>query len=268
MTASVTAALVASAVLVASAQAPVVNAKLERRTVTQGLAREIQAVADRGTAAWIGYGVPLLRRSNAAPGLSNRWGGQCRLEPPTDLVVLVRAEAKTLIELRSLYVDCDVDAAGMPLVWLDGVNADESVKWLASIIGPATATAPRDRMANAALSALAQHASAAAAAPLIDLARNSQTAQMRTRALSLLASRPADQALATINTAVEQDADKQVRRQAVSSLARLPDGAGLPRLIELARTHKDQEIRRQAMLALGQSRDPRAIDFLSQILTK
>jgi HEAT repeat protein len=84
----------------------------------------------------------------------------------------------------------------------------------------------------------------------------------------LLASRPADQALATINTAVEQDADKQVRRQAVSSLARLPDGAGLPRLIELARTHKDQEIRRQAMLALGQSRDPRAIDFLSQILTK
>ena len=266
MRAWLTVAVAASVVAVAGAQAPVVNAKLERRTITQGLAREIQAVADRGTAAWIGYGVPLLRRSNAAPWSSNRWGGQCRLEPPTDLVILVRAEAKALIELRSLSVDCDIDAAGMPLVWLDGVTAEESVKWLASIVGPASATAPRDRMANAALSALAHHASPAAAAPLIDLARNSATANMRTRGLSLLSQRTANEALPTINSAIEQDPDKQVRRQAVTSLSRLPDGAGVPRLMELARTHKDEDVRRQAMLALGQSRDPRAVEFFSQIL--
>jgi hypothetical protein len=274
---SAAAALAASAVVAAGeersqggpgdrAQAPVVNARLERRTVTQGLAREIQSVVDRGTAAWIGYAVPLLQRSNATPRSSDWWGMRCRLEPPTHLVVLARAEARALIELRSLYVDCDVDAGGMPLVWLEGVNADDSVTWLASIVGPASATAPRDRMANAALGALAQHASPAASAPLIDLARNSATAQMRTRALSLLAARPADQALTTITTAIDQDADKQVRRQAVTSLARLPDGAGVPRLMELARSHKDQDIRRQAMLALGQSRDPRATEFFSQIL--
>ena len=35
----------------------------------------------------------------------------CRLEPPTDLVVLARVEAKTMVELRALSVDCDVDAA-------------------------------------------------------------------------------------------------------------------------------------------------------------
>jgi hypothetical protein len=248
------------------AQAPVVNARVERRTVTQGLAREIQAVADRGTAAWIGYTVPLLRRSNATPRSADWWGGRCRLEPPTDLVVLVRAEAKALIEVRSFSIDCDVDAAGMPLVWLDGVNAEESVKWLASIVGPASATTPRDRMANVALAALAQHATPAAAAPLVDLARNGTTTQVRTRALSLLAMRPANESLSTIDAAIDQDADRQVRRQAVTALSRLPDGAGVPRLMELARTHKDQEIRRQAMQALGQSRDPRATEFFSQIL--
>ena len=262
-----TATLVAATVAAANAQAPVVNAKLERRTATQGLAREIQSIVDRGTAAWIGYSVPLLRRSNASPRSSDWWGGRCRLEPPTELVVLARVEAKALIELRSLTIDCDVDAAGMPLVWLDGVNADESVKWLASLAGT-PATTSRDRMANAALGALAQHASPAAAAPLVSLARTGATAQARTRALSLLAVRPAEQSLATITTVIDQDADRQVRRQAVSSLGRLADGAGVPRLMELARTHQDAEVRKQAMMALGQSRDPRAVDFLSQILTK
>jgi hypothetical protein len=268
----IAAALVASAVAAAGAQAPVVNARLERRAVTQGLAREIQTVVDRGVAAWIGYSVPLLRRTNAGLGSSDWYGGRCRLEPPAELVVLARVEGKALVDLRSLSIDCDVDAGGMPLVWLDGVSADESVKWLASMVSTtqptAPPTAPRDRLANAALAALARHASPAAAAPLVDLARNSTTTQMRGRALSLLAQRSATESLATITAAVDQDPDKGVRRQAVTALGRLPDGAGIPRLMELARTHKDVDVRRQAMLSLGQSRDPRAIDFFGQILNK
>ena len=260
--------IVAAAAAVASAQAPVVNARVERRTVAQPLAREIQAAVDRGTATWLGYSVPLLRRADPALRFTEWTGGRCRLEPPTALVVLARAEGRRLQEVRSLSVDCDVDAGGMPLVWLEGVNADESVAWLASIVQGAPAGRPLDRMANAALSALAQHAAPAAAAPLVELARTGGTTQMRTRALSLLAQRAADEALPTITAAIDQDPDQQVRRQAVASLGRMPAGEGIPRLMELARTHKDPEVRRQAMLSLGQSRDPRAVDFFSQILLK
>jgi hypothetical protein len=272
MRAWIAAALAIAAVAAADAQAPVVNARLERRAVTQGLAREVQAVVDRGVAAWIGYAVPLLRRTNAGLGSSEWFGGRCRLEPPTDLVVLARVEGKALVDLRSLSIDCDVDAGGMPLVWLDGVSADDSVKWLASMVAAASptapSTAPRDRLANSALAALARHASPSAAAPLVDLARNSTTTQMRGRALSLLAQRAGPESLAAIAAAIDQDPDKGVRRQAVTALGRVPDGAGIPRLMELARTHKDAEVRRQAMLALGQSRDPRALDFFGQILNK
>jgi hypothetical protein len=260
-------ALTLAAVVAASAQAPIVNARVERRSGGQGVAREIQAVIARGTPAWVGYSVPLLRRTNA--GLRSEWCcGRCRLEPPTELIVLARAEGGALVDLRALSVDCDVDAGGMPLVWLDGVPADDSVAWLSSLVPVAAATSSRDRIARAALGAIAQHASAAAATPLIQLARTSPSTQMRSRAISLLAQRPADEVLATISAAIDQDADRQVRRQAVAALGRLGSGGGVTRLMELARTHKDTEVRRQAMVALGESRDPRATQFLAEILTK
>jgi hypothetical protein len=259
--------MVTAAASVAGAQ-PVVNARVERRTVAPPLAREIQAAVDRGAATWIGYSVPILRRADGALRSTEWCCGRCRLEPPTMLVVLARAEGRILQEVRSLSVDCDVDAGGMPLVWLEGVNADDSVAWLTSLVQGAPAGRPLDRLANAALAALAQHAAPAAAAPLVQLARSGSTTATRSRALALLAQRAADEALPTIAAAIEQDPDKEVRRQAVASLGRMPGGAGILRLMDLARTHQDPEVRRQAMLSLGQSRDPRAVDFFAQILLK
>jgi hypothetical protein len=261
----IAAALMAVAASAASAQAPVVTARVERRAATGGLAREIQSAVDRGASTWIGYSVPLLPRTDGA--LRSEWCcGRCRLEPPTALVVLARADARALVELRALSVDCDVDAGGMPLVWLEGVNPDESVAWLASIARSAPATARRDRLADAALTALALHASRAAAAPLVQFARESSSTETRRRALSLLARRAADDAIPAITSAIDTDPDREVRRQAVTALGRVPGGEGIPRLMELARSHRDPDVRRQAMLALGQSRDPRAVDFFAQIL--
>ena len=91
------------------AQAPVVNAQVERRTAPQGLAGEIQGVIDRGTPAWIGYRVPILRRANARVEMSDTCCGRCRLEPATDLVVLARTEARAIVDLRAESVDCDVE---------------------------------------------------------------------------------------------------------------------------------------------------------------
>jgi HEAT repeat protein len=46
------------------------------------------------------------------------------------------------------------------------------------------------------------------------------------------------------------------------------DEDAVPRLITLARTHKNPVVRKQAIFWLGQSHDPRALDFLEEILTK
>jgi hypothetical protein len=180
--------------------AGIVNAAVERRTPAQDLAREIDAIAKRGAAAWIGYRVPIAPRETGAIAASGTCCGRCRLAPPSDLLVLVRVEQGRVVTLRPTAIDCDLDAAGATLVWLDGVTPEDSVAWLRALVDRA-ADGDR-RMWTSALGALAYHAAPGA----------------------------------------------------------------VTALTQLARTHPDREVRRQAMVRLGQSRDPRAAEFLAQIL--
>ena len=259
------AALVLAGVVSLSAQAPVVNAAVERRTPSADLARDVQSVADRPNPAWIGYRVPIARRGNAGLQFSEGCCGRCRLAPPTDLVVLARVQQKAVVELRPVAVDCDIDAGGMPLVWFDGVSADASVAWLTTLA--TTSSDSSRRLSENALAAISQHAGPAASAALVRFAQTG-TPQMRGRAMSWLAQRAAGEALPVIDAALQKDPDTEVKKQAVNALSRFPNQEGVPKLIEVARSHNNAEVRRQAMLRLGDSKDPRAVSFFAEILLK
>jgi hypothetical protein len=60
----------------------------------------------------------------------------------------------------------------------------------------------------------------------------------------------------------------ELREQYVFVLSQRREDAALTKLIDVARSDPDHEIRKRAMFWLGQSRDPKAIDFLRQILTR
>jgi hypothetical protein len=148
----------------ASAQAPIVNAKVETRAATRGLAAEIAAVADRGTIAWVGYRVPMTVKRELGEG--PRSGGwccnRCRLEAPTHLLVMVRVEARAVVEVRPIAIDCDVDGSGAPLVWLDNVDPEESVAWLGRYAMSTTADRADRRLKDAAVRAITMHDTPAA----------------------------------------------------------------------------------------------------------
>jgi hypothetical protein len=251
----------------AFAQAPVINAKVEMRTATRPVADEMRAVASQGTAVWVGYRVPMARRTTPyLQYLGTR--GSCRLEPPTELVVLARFEAGALVELRPVSVDCDVDAAGMPLVWLSNVNPDQSVAWLASLVSDASAGRRNARVLDPALNAISLHAAPAAGKTLIALARQADSSRLRGQALTFLGQRAGEQAGPVIVDAIAKDPELDVKRRAVMALTRLPRDEGVPLLINVARTHASTEVRRQAMQSLGQTNDPRALDFFEQVLLR
>jgi hypothetical protein len=265
----VTRALLAALVLLgaavsSSAQSPVVNAVVERRTPSADFARDVQSVASRPAAAWIGYRVPIQRRREVSIQTGDSCCGRCRLAPPTDLVVLARVQGGAIAELRPLAVDCDMDAGGMPLVWFDGVNADASVAWLSTLV--TVQTDLTRRISENALVAIAQHAGSSASAALVRFAQTGTT-QLRGRALSWLAQRVANEALPAIDAALK-DPELEVKKQAVNALSRFPNQEGIPKLIEVARSHANAEVRRQAMLRLGDTKDPRAVEFFAQILLK
>jgi hypothetical protein len=62
--------------------------------------------------------------------------------------------------------------------------------------------------------------------------------------------------------------DVTVKRRADFALSQLPADQGVPRLIALAREHSNPVVRKQAFFWLGQSRDPRALAFLTGILAR
>jgi len=258
-------AILAAVLSLGAAQAPVINAVVEHRAVANGLAREIQAIAQQGRTVWVGYRVPIVRSRGEGLTSTGTCCGRCRLSPPTDLVMLVRVDRTGVLEIRPEAVDCDIDASGAPLVWLDTVSPDDSVNWLAAVVRDTSGRT--NRFSERALTALALHASSAASPVLVDVARNGTTAQLKGRALFWLGQRAVEEAIPTITAALD-DPDTDVKKQAVFALSQLPRDEGVPRLIDVARTHRNAEVRRQAFFWLGQSKDQRAVDFFAAVLLK
>jgi len=74
---------------------------------------------------------------------------------------------------------------------------------------------------------------------------------------------------AVVNDALKiatADADDNVRRRVVAGIARLPDSAGVTALIDLARTTQNAVLRKEAVSALSQSKDPRAVALMVEII--
>ena len=130
------------------AQAPITNAKVDMRSAAQGVDRVVQAVAAAGMPAWIGY------RLAAAPETRRTCfsGSRVMLEPPAEFYVLARMEAGQIVRLRSFTPECDIDAGGLPLVWLTDLKPADGVAWLVQI----ARTSSNREVRRQAMSALAR----------------------------------------------------------------------------------------------------------------
>jgi len=101
---------------------------------------------------------------------------------------------------------------------------------------------------------------------LIRTAHDDASPQVRKQAQFWMANIANKRVADTLSDAAEHDRDVDVRKSAVFGLSRLPNGEGTSRLIELARSTKDPAVRKQAVFWLGQSSDPRALDYLAQLV--
>jgi hypothetical protein len=103
---------------------------------------------------------------------------------------------------------------------------------------------------------------------LVKAAKTDASPHVRGQALFWLAQKAGKQAAATITDAIQNDPDTGVKKKAVFALSQLPKDDGVPKLIEIARTQRNPEVRKQAFFWLGQSGDPRALQFIEQVLEK
>lgn len=249
------------------AQSQIVNARMETRQATRGLDAEIQTVAAQGAPAWVAYRVSTLRGPQHMCN-SNSWtSSKVMLEPASELTILVRVENGRVDRLQTVTPDCEVDAGGLPVVWLEGITPAQSAAWLTTEIRSADTSGQREsRVVQSALAALIWHPGNEPLDTLVAAARDDRRPFARSQALFWLSQRAGQQAVGAIRNAVDNDPETDVKRKAVFALSQLPKNEGVPLLIEIAQNNRNREVRKQAMFWLGQSKDPRAISFFEQIL--
>ncbi len=187
--------------LTAAGQQPrVINGRLVNQAATGALdATFRRLVAAQTGAAWIGYSVPAVTngerrlccngdtwisdgvvfvngrlatcglepgdravRTSQGQALPNQ--GPIRLEGPETMMVLYRVEEKTVQRIRMFSPDCELDAGGLTIQWLDGVSGADSVKLLGTFVSKAALKS--DKLTDAAISAIAMHKDEAADATL------------------------------------------------------------------------------------------------------
>ena len=204
-----------------------------------------------------------VRTSQAQPVTTQ---SPIRLEGPETMVILYRVEEKAVQRIRIFSPDCELDAGGRTITWVDGVSPADSVKLLSTFLGD---TAGRsNRIADAALSAIAMHTDDQSVPVLMRLARQDPSTHVRGQALFWIGQKAGQRAAAEITAAIENDPDTDVKKRAVFALSQLPKDEGIPLLIKVAKTNQNPAVRKQAIFWLGQSKDPRALDFFAEVLGK
>ena len=255
-------------------------------------------------AAWIGYSVPVggdrmmccFTNSNGTTYISGSFVssdgpccGACRIEPQAEgtgvrssnapatpatapvklegsarMVVMFRVVDKQVERIRTFSEECELDAGGRQVHWLQDVRPAESIALLQTLIG--TDADRKTRITNGAIGAIGMHADPAAAPALMKLATDHPSGAVRGDALFWVAQLASQKAVGPITAAIENDPDTDVKKRAVFALSQLPKAEGVPLLINVARKNANPAVRKQAMFWLGQSKDPRAMEFFADIL--
>jgi len=247
-------------------QTQIVNGRGEVRQAAGSLDREIAALAERSGPLWVAYSIPTVpgpRRSCSSNAFQRT---RVLLEPPTQMTILIRLENRRIVRLQTATPDCEVDAGGLPVVWLNGISSADSASWLAAQIRADGNGTPEARILSPALMALVWHTDRSAIDGVIALARDDRRPFVRSQALFWLAQRAGEDAVRAIQSAVNDDPETEVKKKAVFALSQLPKDQGVPLLIQVARTNRNREVRKQAMFWLGQSRDARAVSFFEDVL--
>jgi hypothetical protein len=262
-------ALVASvaAAQVASQPPTVVNGTVDVRAAGPSLERAVEAAGAGAQAAWAGYTVQTLAgdyRGDEYGGarcgtvyLEGRRtgsdeGGQARRSEPRSIVILFRLANGSVERIRTSPPDCDLDAGGLAVRWLTGVDPALSVALLSRYVKVAEPAGAKVPSWNSAMSALALHAAPSATRALERFAGADQPVAIRKQAAFWLGASRGTEGFATLRRYAEAEPDAAFRKELTFALSVCRDPGATDVLIRMARNDANADVRRQAIFWLGQ----------------
>jgi hypothetical protein len=271
------------------AQGNISQARTETRTVSQSLDREVAAVAAGGGVAWIGYRAKLIAGPRQMCCGDSMNGGRCllegggmlmntgddgrangsrvMLEAPTEFLVLARVEGGSVMRVRTVTPDCDVDAGGTRLVWLNGVSPDASIAWLETLVTTAPDSGERNqRVAKPAIAAIALHDAPSADRVLDTFVEAARPDWLRGDTAFWLGSTRGESGVRALTRLIAQDTSDKVREKAVFGLSVSQVPAALTTLIAAAKDDKDTRVRGQALFWLAHKAGQQAVATITNAI--
>ena len=173
-----------------------------------------------------------------------------------------RAHAR-LLEIARTGDDTEVRAQAIH--WLGQGNSETAFAELSQLFQSERDTEVKSRI----LHAFSQMDNPRALDKLFEVARSGENSQLRQQAIHWLGQKAGERSLAALrDMANSSDEDTDVQVQVVHAISQRPAEEAVPLLIQLARTHRNPEVRRMAIHRLSQTGDPRALEFIKEVLTK
>jgi hypothetical protein len=276
----------ASAASQALAQdARIANAFVQKRAISGSLEQTVNAiVAAQQDAAWIGYAVPMvagernvccgssdgccvscrLEQTDGSVNFTRGTGAPVKLEAGTRLLVMLRAEQRQMQRLRIFSDDCQIDAGGRTVYWLDGATDADSLAYLAGIVNAGGIGTATDRREEPAISAIALHASPAADAALERFMAPGQPESRRRKAAFWMGNSRGRRGFETLRRMVRDDQSDAFRKSAVFALSQSREPEVVDTLIALGREDRTAVLRGEAHFWLAQKADPKVGPALLQ----
>lgn len=270
-------AVVFGLLAVASAQPTVKDARMDTHA-SSGLEKEVQALtASRRGPEWLGYTVPLAPGASficclgSGSSFAKSMGccSGCRLEGKNEvytssdrhpcqqrssgqLNVLFRIEGERIRKVRVFTADCALAGGGLPLHWLTGVPPAESLRFLASLVGSASAGKSGEDFADDALWAIAAHDEPQADVILERFAAPGQPYQLREKASFWIGQQRGRHGFEFVRDLLRREQDSRMREHLTFVLSETNEAEAIPELIRVARTDPIAKVRGEALHWMAQ----------------
>jgi len=280
----------------------VVDARTRTVSAAGGLAGAFHSI-ESGAAGpvWIGYAVAVVpgKQTTCCNGsigdVGDQGCGRCRLESehgedgqsvstggastfklesPPHFLVLYRATAGKIQKIRTFSPECELDAGGLPLVWLTEVRVADSVAWLSAFVkaGGAGAETEEDNdgehLSSSALTAIAFHADASAESALERFAGAGQPGRLREHAAFWLGATRGRQGYEALTRLVRDDPDDHFREKAVFALYVSKEPEAVDAIIGVAHHDSSAHVRGQALFWLAQRAGKKAEATITEAIEK
>src|ERR1700687_1283096 len=268
-----------------------VNTKLETRAVSAPLEKEFRTLlAHADSPQWIGYSVPeiagdrIMCCGNDADGASDC--GRCALETKDHGInmstnekqaialegsrrvsTLFRVEHARVDKIRVVSMDCQLDAGGLTLHWLTGVQPAESVAFLSEYVtGPDRGDRDGSEISNGALAAIAMYADPSADRALERFVAANQPDSLRKHASFWLGAARGTAGFTVLTRLARSDPSPEVRSHLAFAFSVSHEAGALDEMIRMAREDSSEHVRGQALFWLAHKAGKKAVGAIDEAL--